>query len=88
MTHRLVEPFDVDDNSLDDLSPQQCFALGVEWASVRDALGRGELGPFMVHAENVPRLRAMIRRRRGLILSAASAREGWALLILDQRCGQ
>lgn len=82
----IIEPFDVDDGELDGLSPQLCFVLGVEWAMVREALDADrQLGPLWVHAQNVPRLRAMIRRRRGLILSAAPTSDGWALLILDRQ---
>ena len=67
----IIEPFDIDAGELDGLSPQQCFVLGVEWSTVRDALdARRELGPMMVHAANVPRL--MRRPDEGVVDRAAT----------------
>jgi hypothetical protein len=79
----LIEPFDIDGGELSGLSPELCFTLGVEWGKVTSALDAGELGPFPIHAENVARLCAAVLRR-GLIVSSARIRNGWAELIVDR----
>jgi len=40
----LVEPFDIDDGSLRDMTPEYVFALGVEWQLFRQRLECGK--PF------------------------------------------
>jgi hypothetical protein len=60
----LVDPFEVDEGELDGHTPEEAFALGVEWASFRGRLA-AEPGEFSetVHTANVPRLLRMAARR-------------------------
>lgn len=57
-----VEPFGIDDGQLDDLSPAECFTLGVEWEMVRTRLASGEGFECPLHAANRDRVAAMLDR--------------------------
>lgn len=43
--YTLVEPFETDDGSMAEVTPEYAFALGVEWAMFRQKL-LNEKGPF------------------------------------------
>ena len=59
----LVEPFGIDDGSLDGLSPQECFTLGVEWEMFRQRLKAEETAfQEQVHSANAGRMQAMCQR--------------------------
>lgn len=58
-----VEPFGVDDGELDGLTPQQCFALGVEWQMVRRQADSPEPFERPVHSANRVRLAAVLDAR-------------------------
>lgn len=82
---RLEEPFDVDDGELDGLTPQQCFTLGVEWSNIRAAADSDRLDdPFLIHELNVPRIKAIARRRKDLILYVQRIEHGWAWITFDR----
>lgn len=76
-THELVEPFDVDDASLDGLTPQVCFSLGVEWQMFRARLADGETFTTIVLASNAERLTKMAERHRRYV-EHRPANDGWA----------
>ncbi len=38
MNYQLADAFEIDNHELDDLSPEVCFALGVEWTTFRSEL--------------------------------------------------
>lgn len=77
--YALVEPFDVDDESLVGLSSKECFALGVEWQLFRDKLATGKPFTEYVLANNANRLTKMAERNRRFVESRP-ADDGWALL--------
>jgi hypothetical protein len=56
----LVHSFHIDHGELDDLSPQECFTLGVEWQMFRAQLEDGEPFERQVHGKNVGRLKALV----------------------------
>lgn len=64
----LCEPFGIDDGELDELSPQECFVLGVEWQKFYAIALRwkdGDHSPFkeLCHSSgNLNRIRSLLER--------------------------
>lgn len=60
----LIESFHIDDGELDGLTPQECFVLGYELASIcaEAEHSDGELSK-LIHAENLERIKAALRKR-------------------------
>jgi hypothetical protein len=58
----LVEPFDVDDDSLAGVSAQEIFALGVEWMMFIGKLRTGKPFTDLVLSNNAARLVRMAER--------------------------
>lgn len=81
----LAEPFDIDDGELDGLTPQQCFVLGVEWATFRHAMQSGDEIGMMIHAENCQRIKAMTERhgRRFTAQFHDDAGESWVSIHVE-----
>jgi hypothetical protein len=76
----LVEPFNIDDDGeLDNLSPQECFVLGVEWQILYERLKAGGELDQPVHAVNAPRVAAMFERH-GRTPTLFRSMEGWIRL--------
>lgn len=62
---RCIDPFDIDNGELNEISPQMIFTLGVEWQMFREQLlGKKRRFSMMVHLENVERLKAMCNRHK------------------------
>ncbi len=55
-SHKLIVSFDMDDETLKDISPQEVFALGVEWALFRERLKTGKPFWALCLANNAKRL--------------------------------
>lgn len=55
----MIESFEIDDDSLKGLCPKECFTLGVEWQMFLERIKSGEVGLFIVHAVNAPRIQSM-----------------------------
>lgn len=62
-TFSLVDTFDIDNGELDGLSPEQAFALGVEWAEFRRRLDEGAEFSQPVHCANASRLLGLVGSR-------------------------
>lgn len=91
----LVESFDIDDGSLANMSVEQAFVLGVEWAGIRSLLSRPTcvddtgirvtIHSFeeVVHTFNVKRLMKM-GQRHGWVVSSRIYKEDpvWSVLRL------
>ena len=60
--HFLVDPFEIDDGSLANLSPQEVFILGVEWAMFRARLEDGKPFRELCGANNAQRLQNLAER--------------------------
>jgi hypothetical protein len=62
----LAEPFDIDDGSLDGLTPSWAFCLGVEWALPTSPGQQLQTNPdpfrFGCHTPNEKRLTALVQR--------------------------
>ena len=74
----LVEPFDVDDGSVEDLSGEYTFALGVEWQLFRQKLLNSER-PFTTFClpENAARLVKMAERHKRFVEDRPNVAQGW-----------
>jgi len=75
--HDLVEPFDIDDGSLDGIAAQECFSLGVEWQIFRERLRKGLPFTVLVLANNAGRLTKLAERSQRFVESRP-ANGGWA----------
>lgn len=75
----LQEPFDIDNDELSGLRPQDCFALGVEWQMVADEMETGEPFGWPIHAANSERIKRMCIRR-GRKFRTKPNGEGWIWL--------
>ena len=79
--YRLVESFDIDDGSLDGLTNNECFALGVEWAMVRARVLAGETFTRLCLAPNSERLSALAERH-GRFVEHHPHSEGWSQIFI------
>jgi hypothetical protein len=73
----LVEPFEIDDGSLNGLAPHYIFALGVEWEMFRQRILTGT--PFTVFClpENRTRFVRMAERKNRFVEDRQTGCEGW-----------
>jgi hypothetical protein len=76
-THELIQPFGIDDESLEPLSPAECFALGVEWQMFRSRLESGKPFTILVLANNADRLTKLAGRSQRFVESRPAS-DGWA----------
>jgi hypothetical protein len=61
-SYELVEPFETKDGTLEGLSADMCFTLGVEWELFRQQLNSGERFTQLVVSHNANRLVRMVER--------------------------
>jgi hypothetical protein len=76
-TYHLVEPFDIDDGSLDGLSLQEAFTLGVEWALFWDRLKSGQPFQDLCLANNAQRLEKLAERMGRFSECRQTSVHGW-----------
>ncbi len=76
-THDLVEPFDIDDGSLANVSPQEAFALGVEWAMFRERLMANVPFHALCLANNALRLEKLAERNGRFSECRQTPTHGW-----------
>jgi len=82
--YTLVEPFDIDDGSLNSLSKQECFVLGVEWASIRARLLAGERFVDLCHESNAQRIEKMAERH-GRYVEHHPCGDGWSRIFVGTK---
>ena len=80
----LVEPFDIDDGSIEGLSAQECFALGVEWQLFRSRLATGKPFTDLVLASNAARLTKLAERQQRFV-EARPASDGWVSITVGDQ---
>jgi hypothetical protein len=73
----LVEPFEIDNDSLKNLSPQYVFTMGVEWAMFREKLNSET--PFTIFClpENAGRFVRMAERKNRFVEDRQTGCDGW-----------
>jgi hypothetical protein len=80
----LIEPFDVDDGSLDGLTKEACFALGVEWCMFRQKLRAGQPFSELVMKKNAHRL-SKLAERNGRFVEHHPACAGWVKIVVGNQ---
>jgi hypothetical protein len=73
----LVEPFDMDDVSLNGISPQFAFILGVEWQVFRQRLKSGQPFTTLCLPQNANRLVKMAEHHRRFVEDRPNVFAGW-----------
>jgi hypothetical protein len=73
----LIEPFDVDDGSLAGVSPENAFALGVEWQMFRERLKSGQPFTTLCTSANTSRLVKMAERQGRFVEDRPTPWAGW-----------
>lgn len=84
----LVKSFDIDHGELDGLSPQDCFVLGYELASIDETVKRPEGFEKPVHSANGARIEKSLKdadRKFSLTYSADDVSESWLWLRVEER---
>lgn len=71
------DTFDIDDGELDDLSAQEIFCLGVEWAMFRRVITQHRSDLSLIHRANGDRLISMLQGH-GLRWSLRTIDNTWA----------
>jgi hypothetical protein len=74
----LVEPFDTDEDSLNDVSLETAFALGVEWQMFRERLKTGQPFRTLCLSINTHRLVKMAERQGRFVEDRPTPWEGWS----------
>jgi len=77
----LVESFEIDDESLAALSPQKCFALGIEWEMFHRKLRLGVPFVDLIHTENASRLVRLAERHKRFV-EHSSFEAGWTKIFV------
>jgi hypothetical protein len=79
----LVEPFNVED-TLNDLSPEQAFALGIEWQMLRERLKTGHPFSTLCLSINAGRLAKMAKTQGRLVEIRSAPWEAWTELSVGE----
>jgi len=82
-THDLSGCLDIDDGNLEHLSPQEAFALGVEWAIFFKRLKNGDPIRDFCLANNARRLEKLAERMGRSSESRATSAPNWAEIWID-----
>jgi hypothetical protein len=80
--YHLVEPFYIDNGALDGISPEQCFAMGVEWQLFRNRLAHGQAFACLVLDGNAERL-IKLAERAGRFAESAPVSDYWTQITVD-----
>ncbi|MGA3283019.1 MAG: hypothetical protein ABSD57_00995 [Verrucomicrobiota bacterium] len=78
----LVEPFDMDDATLMDLSPQLAFILGVEYQVFRQRLKSGQPFTTLCLPQNTARLVKMAEHHRRFVEDRPNVFAGWTEIFI------
>ena len=74
----LVEPFDTDGTSLNQVNPETAFALGVEWQMFRQRLKSGRPFQTLCLSINTNRLVKLAERHRRFVEDRPTPWVGWS----------
>lgn len=81
----LKEPFDIDGEELDGMTPQQCFVLGYEFATVCARLDSPDASDMpLVHTDNLDRIRAAAARRSRSV-EVRQAHDDWVSVFIVEK---
>jgi len=82
-THDLSGCLDIDDQGLEQLTPQEAFALGVEWAIFFKRLKKGDPIRDFCLANNARRLEKLAERMGRSSESRTTSAPNWAEIWID-----
>ena len=82
-THALSGCLDMDDGNLEHLSPQEAFALGVEWAIFFKRLKKGDPIRDFCLANNARRLEKLAERMGRSCESRSTSAPNWAEIWIE-----
>ena len=82
-THDLSGCLDIDDDGLEQLTPQEAFALGVEWAIFFKRLKNGDPIRDFCLANNARRLEKLAERMGRTSESRATSAPNWSEIWID-----
>jgi hypothetical protein len=80
-SHDLTEPFGIEDGSLDGLSREMSFVLGVEWEMFRRKLAMERPFRETVISHNARRL-VRLAERHGRFVESHPHRRGWVEIVV------
>jgi hypothetical protein len=80
----VVEPFDIDDGSLENVSQAECFSMGVEWQLFRSRLASGKPFTDIFLANNAGRLTKLAERQQRFV-EARPASDGWVSITVGNQ---
>jgi hypothetical protein len=85
----LKEPFDIDNDELAGISPQNVFCMGYECCLIAHSLDDETGGAFSrpIHADNASRVKRMCIRR-GRKFKIEPCAEGWCSLVVADSGGE
>jgi hypothetical protein len=75
--YHLVEPFDIDNGSLDCVDPKEAFVLGVEWLMFRRQLAAGQPFKTLCLPSNATRLVKMAERHNRFVEDRGTGCADW-----------
>jgi hypothetical protein len=81
-TSELIEPFDIDDDSLKGMTPEYAFTLGVEWQIFRQKLNLGKPFTTFCLPENANRLVKMAERHKRFVEDRPNVAQGWSQIFV------
>ena len=73
----LIEPFDTDDGSLKDITPEYAFVLGVEWQLFRQRLDSEKPFTTFCLPQNATRFVKLAERRKRFVEDRPNIAPGW-----------
>ena len=73
----LIEPFETDNGSLDGVTAEHAFALGVEWAMWRQRLKTGQPFTDLCLPKNTSRLVRLCERHKRIVEDRPNICPGW-----------
>lgn len=77
---------EIDDGQLDGLTPQECFLLGYEYATITANIRAGEPFESLVNADNSDRIKLFCRSvdaRYSMEWNRRDQSEGWKFLVFE-----
>ena len=80
--YRLLEGFEIDDDSLGGLSPEKCFVLGAEWQAFLQKLKQNSPFVEMIHDENVGRLVRLAERHQRFVEHSFAETPGFTKIVV------
>lgn len=78
----LIEPFDIDDGSLREVTAEYAFTLGVEWQIFRQRLDSGKPFTTFCLPENANRLVKMAERHNRFVEDRPNVAPGWTQIFV------